>query len=184
MQALFSTYRKEIILTCGSLLTGFFIGGLLLGASTETRTFTEFVEIEKEKIVEVDRVVEKTIEKKVYLKADKMKEVETRQADGTVTFQRELYGLGVSTEQREKLKVEESSKEVETAKEIHETSSVVQTNKNSISLGYIVDWHNPLSFDYKTDWTVSYDRYLFSSPFSGRVSVGPRFVGLGLGFSF
>lgn len=187
MLALLSTYRKELILTIGSAFTGLFIGGLLWGSSVETKTVYDF--ITQEKVVEVEKTVEVVKEvivtKKEAIKADKVTTKQTRSPDGTVMIESEYYNLGVTSESKanfsESLSLEVSEKTKESMKQEHSEKSV--TYRNSLAFIFMSPY-NVTKFDYKTDWAVSYDRYLSTTPFYGSVVVGPKVFGLGFGFSF
>jgi hypothetical protein len=45
-------------------------------------------------------------------------------------------------------------------------------------------WREALTWDYKTDWSVSVMYRPWDAPFWGGVLAGPRYIGLGLGLSF
>jgi hypothetical protein len=182
-----SNKRIAICLSC-ALLTGFFIGGLVWGSSVETKTLFEAYEVEKEVIVEraVETIKVVEVVKKEYVTADKAIVKETKQPDGTILIESEYYNLGVSKQASEVSK--ETSKDVysEESKEVvkSEKSLTTSTLSNSLSLSFYSPYSNLLSFNYQTDWTLTYNRHIMSSPFFGSISLGPKQFSLGIGFSF
>jgi hypothetical protein len=182
-----SNKRIAVGLSC-TLLTGFFIGGLVWGSSVETKTVYDYIETQKEVVVE--KVVEtvKTIEviKKEYVTADKAVVKETKQPDGTILIESEYYNLGVNKQTAEISKETLNETYLEESKDnvSVENSQKVTVSNNSLSLHFYSPYSSILAFDYKTDWVLQYNRHILSSPFFGSISAGPKQFSLGIGFTF
>jgi hypothetical protein len=176
--------RKLIGTAIISAILGLFVGGLLWGSPPKTVTNT----IELDRTVTVGRVVTVDVVRTVFvtqvLTASSATVTETHAADGTVTILSQYYGLGVTTESQTNETYHLSESISASVSESVKQSTTTEQYLNAVDISAFVDPFNPLTFDYKKDWIVGYNRFVGSSPFYGRIFIGPKMIGVGLGLAF
>ena len=175
---------EQIKISVLSLITGFALGGLILDKAPEMKTLHEAYEVEKE--VFIDRVVtvEKIVEKKIFLTADKAKVTEETKPDGTLTITSEYYNLGINSQLAEQSTHQELLQVRVDEKVKSEKALTTSTLSNSLSLHFYSPYASILEFDSTSQWFLQYTRHILSSPFFGSISAGPQQFSLGIGFSF
>ena len=182
--------RKTVGVGVCGVVAGFVLGGILWGGKAPTVTETKTVEVQRtvEVVVERTVTVERTVIVKVQSHADKVETHEVHHPDGTITIDSTQYNLGVNstTQENSQTHVSDTSHISlhESAKTENKTLVSPDYDKFMIGGVFFTTFQAPLSFDYKTDWQVYVSKRLWSSPFWGTITAGPKQLGLGLSFSF
>jgi hypothetical protein len=182
--------RKSIGLFVAGTVLGLFSGGMIWGTSKPVVTKTETVTVERtvvvERVVTVDVV--RTIIMERHTTADREEIIETRGADGTLSIRTERYGLRIDdfNMTNETLHLSDSlhAQTQESAKTSSSTMITPVQRNWIIGGGFFINPLEPVSFDYRLDWSIWVSRRAWDSPFFLTGFGGPKYIGLGMSAEF